>query len=149
MKGMHLAYFLFVLVVDAAAAVLAPIMDIRFHNDAAFQIAYGSAAIVTFLGLLPIALDSNISWFRFRELVASGFVVTYLLLVTSAAFFHTELPEGNITPAFVNNFTTLTGVVVGAYFTTRAVENVADSVTGGKTKAPSPDDTEAGRDTRA
>jgi hypothetical protein len=140
MKAKNLVYILIVLVVDAAAAILAPILDIHFHNDAAFQIAYGSAAVITFVGLLPVALDSDVQWFQFRELVASGFVVTYLLLVTSATFFHNDLPEGNITPAFVNNFTTLTGVVVGAYFTTRAVETVTNSVTGRNADASPPAD---------
>jgi hypothetical protein len=135
-KSRRFIWFM-VLPVDIAAVILGPILDLVFHQDAAFQIAYGIAAIVTFLGLLPVAMDAELQWFQFRELVASGFVVTYLLLVTAAAFFHNDLPEGNITPAFVNNFTTLTAVVVGAYFTARTAEKITDTVTASKNKPAS------------
>lgn len=135
-KSRRFIWFM-VLPVDIAAVVSGPILDLVFHQDAAFQIAYGIAAIVTFLGLLPVAMDAELQWFQFRELIASGFVVTYLLLVTAAAFFHNNLPEGNITPAFVNNFTTLTAVVVGAYFTARTAEKITDTVTASKNK-PAP-----------
>jgi hypothetical protein len=134
MGGKNLLIWFTVLLIDVAAVVLAPILDVTFHNDAAFQIAYGVAAVTTFLGLFPVAINAQVSWFQFRELIASGFVVTYLLLVTSATFFHKNLPEGNITPAFVNNFTTLTGVVVGAYFTTRSAEKITDIITASKNK---------------
>lgn len=124
----HRFSWLTVVVVDVAAVALAPIFDTHLHDfDVPFQIAYGMVAVVTFLCLLPVALDKNELRFKFRELIASSFIVTYLALVTSAAFFHRNLPEGNITATFVSNFTTLVGVVVGAYFTAGAVERFADS----------------------
>jgi hypothetical protein len=65
--------------------------------------------------------------FGFRELIASVFIITFLLLLTSEAFFHVKLSEGNLTSQLVNNFTTLTGVVVGAYFGATAIEKVSAS----------------------
>lgn len=115
--------------IDVIAAVGGPLIDTVFDvGDAPLSIAYGIAAVVTFLGLLPIAIDrEKAGGFGFRELIASVFIIIFFLLLTSEAFFHVNLPEGNLTPQLVSNFTTLTGVVVGAYFGVTALEKVSDS----------------------
>jgi hypothetical protein len=115
--------------IDVIAAIGGPLIDYVYDiGDIPLSIAYGIAAVVTFLGLLPIAIDrEKANNFGFRELIASVFVIIFLLLLTSEAFFHVNLPEGNLTSQLVNNFTTLTGVVVGAYFGTTAIEKFSGS----------------------
>jgi hypothetical protein len=115
-----------VVLVDLAVAVLGPIYD-GWYGDTVFEIAYGVAAVATFLLLMAIALDPKQDRFQFRELISTSFIIVYLLLVTETIFFHKKLPEGNFTATLISNFTTLTGVVVGAYFGTNAVEKFAES----------------------
>jgi hypothetical protein len=61
-----------------------------------------------------------------RDAITATFIVTYLVLVSWTAFLHEEegKPAG-IATTFVSNFTFLTGIVVGFYFGTDAIRQVA------------------------
>jgi hypothetical protein len=91
---------------------------------------YGLAFMVWLIQRDSVYGRENSTRNPIRDAIAAAFVVTYLLIVGWTAFFHLykqgqQYQLAPLTQTFVNNFTVLTGVVVGSYFGVDAVKQVA------------------------
>lgn len=127
-----------VIVADVLVAVVTPV--INYVVEAAWGVRMdivlmsGAALIasITFLGVwyaerLHRVSDASVAM---RDAIAAGFVLVYLCVVSWSAFFNyqregDEMKLSPITENMINNFTTLTGVVVAFYFGAQALTAAA------------------------
>jgi hypothetical protein len=143
MDRRYIFYIVVVASTDIAAAAAGPLILEFFGSYVGFAVAYGVAAVVTFLGLLPIAIDRSIvTAFGFRELMASVILIIFFLLLTSQTSLVGKETESSLTPQLVSNFTAITITVVGAYFGASAIERISAS-RNGKTKETNEETNEA------
>ncbi|MFE3000352.1 hypothetical protein ACFXG4_35790 [Nocardia sp. NPDC059246] len=114
-----------VIVVAAAA----PLWDYFFSKrDAPLAGGAGVIAAATFFGVWLIQrkhAQGRANRNSMRDAIAAGFVVTYLVLVAWTAFLNLIGRGGNGLDPLTANFTVLTGVVVGGYFTADAAKQIA------------------------
>jgi len=115
--------------IDFASATAAPIADhFEPSTDVSLMCGASGAGIATFFGLCLYGISANqAAWEYLRDAIAGSFVVVYILTVAWSSFIgvYSGPDDGSkllpISEAFVNNFTGLTGVVVGFYFTTDVI----------------------------
>lgn len=114
-------------IVDLAVAVGAPL----FHSNFVLQAGVGVIAVNTFASVWLLERGSEEGkkplTSPMRNSIAASFVVTYLVLVGWSAFLQgqTNLAPNGLTQVLISNFTILTGIVVGFYFGTDAIKQVA------------------------
>ncbi|MGW5228475.1 hypothetical protein ACWEP5_26485 [Nocardia niigatensis] len=130
-------------VVVAAAA---PLWDYFFHTrDAPLAGGAGVIAAATFFGVWLIQrkhAQGRANRNSMRDAIAAGFVVTYLVLVAWTAFLTLVGSRGgNAMDPLTANFTVLTGVVVGGYFTADAAKQIAQ-IKAGAGDTPTDDKTQ-------
>ncbi|MFJ9370470.1 hypothetical protein ACIRRA_39445 [Nocardia sp. NPDC101769] len=131
-----------VIVVAAAA----PLWDYFFSKkDAPLAGGAGVIAAATFFGVWLIQrkhAQGRANRNSMRDAIAAGFVVTYLALVAWAAFLNLiGGRDGNALDPLTANFTVLTGVVVGGYFTADAAKQIAQ-IKAGADNTPAEDKAE-------
>ncbi len=110
-------------VVFVAGIALTFVPGIPF--EAAMAGAMFVVLIVTFLGMMSIA--QNV-----KNAIAAAFVVAYfsILLLVLFADVAKEAGEGSVPRDLLDNFTTLTGIVVASYFGTLAIQTISDNASG-------------------
>ena len=123
--------------VDLAVAVGAPLWNYYFtRDDIPLQAGAAVIAVTTFTSVWLIQRSrayGNPTTDSMRDAIAASFVVTYLVMVAWSAFFNyaVNVDQGRqavlapLTQTLISNFTILTGLVVGFYFGTDAVKQVA------------------------
>jgi drug/metabolite transporter (DMT)-like permease len=131
-------YLIGILVVDCIVAVAAPFIDnwyVTSHTpprpDIPLQAGAGLIAVVTFVGIWVIQRSRvNVEIVsEMRDAISAAVIVVYLVILSWSAFFPRISSSGGVlnplTSTFITNFTALTGVVVGFYFTTTAATQIA------------------------
>lgn len=98
------------------------------HYNSPLEAGAAVIAVVTFLGVW--LLQRHVGAGRYdrnsmRDGIAAAFVVTYLVIVSWAAFMRGEQAVTPLAQAVIPNFTVLVGVVVGGYFGADAVKQVS------------------------
>jgi len=120
-----------VVAVDVAVAAYAPIATDVFRWYYWLQVGAAVIAVTTFLGVWLTERNTTSGAQRdpMRDAIAAAFVVTYLVSVSWAVFLfvgpnvNPQMTQLQLT--LVQNFTVLTGVVVGAHFSADALKQVA------------------------
>jgi hypothetical protein len=117
--------------VDVAVATVAPIIAEWKNNLTWLQVGAAVIAVATFLGVWLLQRHraaGRAEWNSMRDAIAAAFVLTYLAIVgwvTFIGFYKTDEPKViGLTSMLVQNFTVLTGVVVGGYFSADAIKQV-------------------------
>jgi hypothetical protein len=124
------------LIVDSVIAVAAPPIDIWYlenvNHSAQIPLESGAAlvAVVTFVGIWLIQRywSGGDALTDMRSAISGSFIVVYLVILSWSAFFPPGFNTGildYLSSTFISNFTVLTGVVVGFYFTTTAASYIA------------------------
>ncbi|MGF6885688.1 hypothetical protein ABIA39_007395 [Nocardia sp. GAS34] len=111
-------------------AAVAPLWDYFFkRRDCPLAGGAGVIAAATFFGVWLMQrkrAQGRASRNSMRDAIAAGFVVTYLILVAWTAFSSLVGSRGDhALDPLTANFTVLTGVVVGGYFTADAAKQIA------------------------
>ena len=129
-----------VLIIDGLIAVGAPFFDVWyvryvFHPsapDIPLQAGAALIAVVTFVGVWLIQrLRPNVGPVsEMRDAIAAAVVVVYLVILGWSSFFPTISKSSGetlnpLTSTFITNFTALTGIVIGFYFTSTAATQIA------------------------
>lgn len=128
-----------VLAVDAIVAVATPFVDIWYVRytyrpeppDVPLQAGVALIAVVTFLGVWTIQRrrpQADITS-EMRDAIAAAVVVVYLVILSWSTFFpRITTSSGTLNPltsTLITNFTALTGIVIGFYFSATAATNIA------------------------
>ncbi len=129
-----------VLSVDAIVAVATPFVDIWYVRytyrpeppDVPLQAGVALIAVVTFLGVWTIQrrrpqVDTTS---EMRDAIAAAVVVVYLVILSWSTFFpRITSSSGTLNPltsTLITNFTALTGIVIGFYFSATAATKIAE-----------------------
>jgi hypothetical protein len=133
-------YLTTVFVLDGLIAVGAPFFDVWYGRyafktpapDIPLQGGAALIAVVTFVGiwLIQRSRPSVDSLSEMRDAIAAAVVVVYLVILAWSSFFPQISKSSNeelnpLTSTFITNFTALTGVVIGFYFTSTAATQIA------------------------
>jgi hypothetical protein len=132
------SYLITVLIIDCAVAVAAPFIDnwyvtshVPTRPDIPLQAGAALVAVVTFVGVWAIQRSRGAVEIvsEMRDAISAAVIVVYLIILSWSAFFPRIGSAGGVlnplTSTFITNFTALTGVVVGFYFTTTAATQIA------------------------
>jgi hypothetical protein len=115
--------------VDVAVAAGAPALADSLKSPSWLQVGAAVIAVTTFLGVWLMERDATGVPDRnpMHDAIAAAFVVTYLVSVAWAAFmfFSSDVKISSLASTLVQNFTVLTGVVVGGHFSADTVKRVA------------------------
>jgi hypothetical protein len=90
--------------------------------DMPLALAFSTATVLTFFGLIHYARFREPGDFGFREALAGALFTLYLLVVSNVIFFRVGASLPPLAETMVENFTTLTTVVAGFYFGGKAIE---------------------------
>jgi hypothetical protein len=123
------------LLLDGVIAAAAPPIDIWYlhSQNTGGQVPLESGAafigVTAFTGiwLLERRRHNRSSLNEMRSAIAGSFIIVYLVILSWSAFFPARYNIGainSLTSRFTTNFTVLTGVVVGFYFTTTAAVQI-------------------------
>jgi drug/metabolite transporter (DMT)-like permease len=129
-----------VLVLDGLIAVGAPFFDVWYVRyafktpppDIPLQGGAALIAVVTFVGiwLIQRSRPSVDPLSEMRDAITAAVVVVYLVILAWSSFLPQISKTSNqtlnpLTSTFITNFTALTGVVIGFYFTSTAAAQIS------------------------
>lgn len=95
------------------------------------EFALGAIGIITFVGALVLvnygSQDPEFTKKEVRKAIAAAFLVTYLALLSMVTFGTLPAGQTELAAKVVTHFTWITGIIIGFYFGSRAVEAITEA----------------------
>ena len=131
-------YLLAMVMIDASTAVAAPILDTLWFRyqisnaDIPLQCGAALIAVITFVGVWLIQRSRTAvePASEMRDAISASVIVVYLVILCWSTFFPRLNPSNHttlnpLTSTFITNFTAVTGIVIGFYFTSVTATQIA------------------------